>query len=194
MKNSTKVLLTLVLVTGFGVSTYAQQNDNDVIEARAEVSALVNVTELQNLIFGVVTPGVTKTIDTEGAVIAGTAGTGSTIGAELEGQFSITKGTNTSVTLAFTLPSNLTKDADNLAINFTDADEVELAKLAAFGGTQDDLLFTPAGGITTANTGLTAEYYADDAFYVFIGGTVVPLADQAAGVYEGTITLTATYN
>jgi hypothetical protein len=198
MKNSTKLFLVLLIITGFGVRAYAQQSDNAVTDAKAEVSALVNVTELQDLIFGVVTPGVTKTIDTDGTVIAGTAGTGATIGAEFAGKFSITKGTNTSVTLAFTLPSNLVNTVpdpdENLAINFVDAGGVKLAQLAAFNGGQADLLFTPADGITTANSGATAEYYADDDFYVYIGGTVVPTVDQESGVYEGTITLSATYN
>lgn len=191
--------MALVIVMGFATGVMAQQTDNDVITARAEVSAQVNVTQVSDLIFGMATPGVTKTISTEGVVLAGLAGTAPNItpngGVEQAGKFSVAKGLNTSVNLAFTLPSSLSDAAShNLPINFNDAGVNKLAKLSTFGGTQSDLSFTPGTGITTANTGTTAAYFTDDAFYVMIGGTVVPASDQFSGVYTGPITLTATYN
>jgi len=194
MKNAMKILAAFAIVAGFATGAFAQQSDNDVAVAKAEVSAQVVVTKLADLSFGVVTPGVTKTIDNDGTLLAGTAGTGATVGAEAFGQFSVTKGANTSVSLAFSLPTNLINGVNNLAINFTDAGANKLAKLTKFNGSQTDLEFTPADGITTANTGSTAEYFSDDDFKVNIGGTVVPTSDQASGVYEGNVTLTATYN
>ncbi len=186
----------LSIIMGFTMSAMAQppQSDNDKVDAKAQVVAQVDVTKVEDLIFGMVTPGNTKTINSLGQVLAGQAGAGVTIGAEKAGQFSVTKGLNTQVTLGFTLPTSLTFDAHNLAINFIDAAGVKLARLAAFNGAQADLLFTPADGIVVANSGATAAYFADDDFYVFIGGTVVPTTGQPAGVYVGEITLTATYN
>jgi hypothetical protein len=192
-------LFALALVMGLGMSAFAQepipQSDQDVIVGKAEVVAQVVVTQLQDLIFGMVTPGNTKTISSAGAVIAGTAGTGFTIDAEKVGQFSVSKGLNTQVTLGFTLPTVLIYDLNKeLPINFTDAEGVKLAKLTNFNGVQSDLLFTPGAGMVVENSGATQEYFADDDFKVFIGGTVVPAVGQVAGVYEGEITLTATYN
>lgn len=199
-----KFFAILAIMLGFTMGALAQapQTDNDVIKAKAEVVAQVNVTKLQDLIFGMVTPGVPKTLLTDGTLGVGTFGSatlittilGTSTGSEQVGQFSVTKGLNTQVTLGFTLPSTLSDGTNSLAINFTDAGGVKLAKLSAFGGGQADLLFTPGGGLVVANAGATAAYFADDAFYVFIGGTVVPITGQVAGVYQGDITLTATYN
>lgn len=190
-----KIFAALAIMLGFTMGAMAQQTDYDKVDAKAQVVAQVNVTQLQDLIFGIVTPGNTKTIDTDGAVIAGTLGSGPNIGAEKSGQFSVTKGQNTQVTLGFTLPTDLIYDTDKkLPINFADASGTKLAKLAQFNGGQDDLLFTPGSGIVVANSGPTAAYFGDVDFYVYIGGTVVPIAGQVAGIYVGEITLTATYN
>jgi hypothetical protein len=196
MKKSIQFFAALIIMMSFTLGAWAQQSDNDHVAANAEVVAPVSVTGDGDLSFGMVTPEVTKTINTEGGVIAGTAGTSGTIGAEAAGHFLITKGLNTEVTLAFSLPEHLIFDTDHeLDISFADAGSVKLAKLAAAsGGEQEDLLFTPATGITTENTGAKAEYFADDAFDVYIGGTVAPIETQVAGVYTANITLTATYN
>jgi hypothetical protein len=195
MKKSIQFFIALALLFGFGISAMAQQFDDGQISAQAEVSALVSVTPVDNLVFGMVTPGNTKTISSAGEVIVGTVGSGTTLGAEQAGQFSVSKGFNTEVILEFDLPTNLIFDVTNtMPINFDDVVAVKLAKLAAFNGTEAEVPFTPASGITTLNAGSTVDYFADNDFYVFIGGTVVPALDQDAGVYEGTITLTATYN
>lgn len=196
MKNTIKLFAALAIVLGFAVNAMAQQSDNGQIQAAAEISAQVNVTALQDLIFGVVTPGVTKTIKTDGTVATGAlAGTGATVGAEKAGKFSVTKGANTQVVLSFgTLPTNLSDGTNNLPINFVTVGSNILAKLGANTGGQTDLSFVPATGVTTANTGATAEYFAGSDFFVYIGGTVVPASTQVAGVYTGNIILTATYN
>ena len=187
--------MVIAMASSFASNLNAQQFDEGQISAQAEVSAMVNVTPVGNLVFGMVTPGNTKTISSEGEIIAGTSGSSGTLGNEQAGQFSVTKGLNTEVILDFDLPATLVFDVTNsLPINFDDAGAVKLARLAAFNGLQTDLPFTPAAGITTLNSGQTAEYFEDNDFNVFIGGTVVPALDQNAGVYEGTITLTATYN
>ncbi len=197
----------IVVMMGFTMSAMAQSNNTatDKISAKAEVVAAVTVTKVQDLIFGMVTPGITKTILSDGAISTGaTAGNstgivtatylGGTTGAEQAGEFSITKGLNTSITLAFSLPSTLSDGSSHtLPINFLDV-TTGLAKLSKKSGSQADVAFTPATGITTAQAGTASEYFTGNDLYVFIGGTVVPAIDQVAGVYSGDITLTATYN
>jgi len=195
MKTTIRIFATLVLLAGFAVSASAQQTDDAVIQGRAEVVAQVVVNNLQNLSFGMVTPGVTKTISTLGTVIRGTSGVGLIVGNEAAGRFSITKGANTQVTLTWNTPTVLTRNVapnETMPISFAD---VALDKMARLH------IATPAtnhswtlGQLVVANTGDTAPFFAATAFDVFVGGSVSPVAGQVAGVYEGNITLTATYN
>lgn len=186
-KSAIQILIALTIVLGFAINSFAQQSANANITGKADVVAAVTVTGAQDLQFGNVTPGNTKTISTTGTVAAGTIG-GTT---ETQGKYDITKGANSQVTLAFTLPSNLTSGANNLAINFNDYSSTQCGRIS---GTGTDVMFTPATGITTANSGTTAWVFAANAFTVNLGGTVVPTNNQASGAYTGTITLTATYN
>lgn len=187
-KSTIQILVALTIVLGFAFNSFAQQSANDNILGKADVVAAVTVDGAQDLQFGNVTPGNTKTISTTGSVAAGTAG-GTT---ETQGKYNITKGANSQVTLAFTLPTNLTDGgSNNLAINFNDYNST---KCGLITGSGSDVPFTPATGITTANAGATAWVFGESAFTVNLGGTVVPTVGQAAGAYTGTITLTATYN
>ncbi|MEI7849561.1 MAG: hypothetical protein WCK35_27445, partial [Chloroflexota bacterium] len=109
-------------------------------------------------------------------------------------KFALTKSASTQVTLAFSLPTNLVDGSShNLAISFADYSSSKLAKITN-GGASPDIAFTPASGITTANTSTTAWAFAATGFDVNIGGTVSPIAGQVAGTYTNTVTLTATYN
>ena len=185
-----RIFAALTIVLGFAMTTVGQQSANASVAGNANVAAQVTVTGNTPLEFGNVTPGVTKTVSSAGVVGPGLPG-GTT---ETAGKFTITKGANTQVTLGFTLPSNLVDlSSNNLAINFVDyAGPTKCAKLSYTALT--DVPFTPASGEVIANTGSTATYFASTEFYVFIGGTVVPITGQVAGAYTGTITLTATYN
>jgi hypothetical protein len=126
----------------------------------------VTVTGANDLQFGNVTPGVNKTVAIADA------------GA---GRFDVVKAANQGVTLAFTLPANLTAGANNLPIG-TWTGGWNTANTPA-GATA----FTPsAGGSNTAAT-------AGTTLFVFVGATVSPAAAQPAGSYSGTVTMSAVY-
>ncbi|HRZ48385.1 MAG TPA: DUF4402 domain-containing protein [Bacteroidales bacterium] len=190
---SMKFLAALAIMMGFGFSAMAQaQSDNDNIAAKAEVVAQVNVTKVLDLQFGIVTPGVNKSISTTGSVLAGTAGTSTYAGTEQKGHFTVTKGANTYLTLALTLPANLTYLTNNLPINFADVSSTQLGLLQISGA--NDVPFTPSATPLNLTSGAYSAYFTATSFDVFLGGTVAPAASQVAGDYTGTITLTATYN
>jgi hypothetical protein len=193
MKTTIKLIAAFSIMLLFAADVLAQTNTaNAPITASANVAAAVTVAKDVDLYFGNVVPGLTKTVGNDGGLLAGTAG--GTIASE--GRFIVTKGINTQVTLGFgTLPTNLTitgGGSETLPINFTDfGGTTPLAKVS--DGT-NNAPFTPASGIVLANTGATAFAYAASTFKVHIGGTVVPSTSQLTGTYQGTITLTATYN
>ncbi len=184
-----RLFATLTIVVAFAVVSFGQgQSSNATITGLANVAAQVLVTGTGSLEFGNVTPGITKTISYAGAVVAGLAG-GTT---ETEGKFTVTKGANTQVTLAFVLPTTLVSGGNTLPINFLDYGGNKCGNLTGTGSNAAD--FTPASGISTANSAPTAWAFAAATFNVHIGGTVVPPTTQASGAYTGNIQLTATYN
>jgi hypothetical protein len=183
-----RLCLAVIIMLCYATTTIGQQSANASITGLANVAAQVTVAGTGNLQFGNVTPGNTKTISAAGVVVAGTIG-GTT---EVEGKFLVTKGANTQVTLAFTLPTDLISGSDNLPINFADFGANKLGNLTDAGS--NTAPFTPATGITTANTGSTVWAFGATNIDVHIGGTVVPTAAQPSGAYSGNITLTATYN
>lgn len=192
MKTTIKLFAALTIIFGLTANLEAQNNQsaNANLTASANVAAAVTVTKTTDLAFGNVTPNNAKTISTEGTVVS----PGITTGGETVGKFSLTKSASTQVTLSFSLPTNLVDGAShNLAISFADYSSSKLAKITN-GGTNIDIPFTPASGITTANSGATAWAFTSTGFDVNIGGSVSPTAGQVAGVYTNTVTLTATYN
>ena len=92
------------------------------------------------------------------------------------GQFTVTGAQNQGVMLDFTLPSNLTGGGDPIPVTFT----------AGWGDDAPQNSIVP-GNDPTVNLGTTTN------IDVFVGGTVNPAIDQAAGTYSGTVTLTVTY-
>jgi hypothetical protein len=190
-----KFLAALAIMMGFGMSAMAQQSDFDVTAAKAEVVAQVNVTKVLELLFGMVTPGVTKSISTTGTLLAGNAGTSTFAGSEQQGHFTVTKGANTWVTLTLSLPATLTDGTTTpniLPINFSDVSGTPLGLLKTGA---NDVPFTPVNGNQIQLTsGAYSAFFAATSFDVFLGGTVVPATSQVAGNYTGNITLIATYN
>jgi hypothetical protein len=180
-----KFFAALVIMMGFTMGAMAQQNANAVIAGKANVAAQVAVAKVTDLDFKNVTPGVDKTINFVSVVTAGIA-----TGFESTGQWTITKGANTQVTLAFTtLPTTLAgPSAATLPIAYT----AQLSKAA----TVAHPISTPIEGntVSVANSSTTQPYYATDAFQLDLGGTVSPGAAQTSGAYTADITLTATYN
>ena len=96
------------------------------------------------------------------------------------GRFDVTGQASTPVNLAFTsLPTNLANGGNNLPVAFSSG--YNTANSAA-GATS----FAPGSGASTSLSGTGA-------LFVFLGGTVTPAVNQAAGTYTGTVTLQVTY-
>ncbi len=160
----------LVAVCTCLASTMTAKPVSDDISATADVQTPLTVTGSADLVFGTVFPGVNKAVAYTDAVNAG--------------QWDISGEAAAEVTLEFTvLPANLTSGGNNLPIVYA-ADDAGHNTTDAPGTATD---FDPAVGATAdldAGTG---------ALYVWIGGTVQPPEDQAAGAYTATITLNVSY-
>ena len=159
-----KRLLQLTLVL-FIVTGLTTLANAQQISALATVEATSSVTAGSDLDFGTVTPG-----------------TPSTLAPASGGTFTVT-GNSNSLDLSFTLPTNLSDGTNTLPISFG-------ANSAAWGDSGADNTFNPGSGTSVDIVDETT----DNEITVYIGGTVSPTADQIAGDYTGTITLTATYN
>jgi len=88
------------------------------------------------------------------------------------GKFSVAGQASTPVTYSFTLPLNLTSGGNNLPIG---------------NSTSGGSAITPSA----APTGSTLS--GSGALFFFVGATVTPPANQPAGSYTGTVTLTVSY-
>ncbi len=166
MRTATVLSAVVAAAFSFGAATVQAQSNSANIQATATVLSAVTVAAGQDLQFGNVTPGVAKTI--------GIAASGA-------GRFDVTKAANQGVTLAFTLPANLTNGANTLPIgSWTGGWNTSATPAGA-------TTFTPsAGGTNTTAT-------AGTALSVYVGATVSPAAAQAAGAYTGTVTMSAVY-
>jgi hypothetical protein len=163
----TATVLSALLAAGLTVGAAKAEAQSGNIQATANVLAALTVAAGANLQFGNVTPNVPKTIAIADA------------GA---GRFDITKAAASGVTLSFTLPTNLVSGGgDNLGIGtWTGGWNTSATPSGA-------TTFTPSAGGT--NTGVTA----GTTLFVYVGATVSPIAAQPAGLYSGTVTLSAVY-
>jgi hypothetical protein len=148
----------------FGAASLEAQSGS--ILATATVLTAITVTGSSPLAFGNVTPGVNKTV---------------AITDPAAGLFTVTKQNTTSVALTFTLPANLTSGVNTMPIGTWTGGWNNTANNAA-GATS----FTPSAAATTVPSGGAS-------LWVFVGGTVVPAAAQAAGAYTGTVTMQVAY-
>jgi hypothetical protein len=163
----TATVLSAVLAAGLSLGAAALEAQTSAnIQATATVLSAVTVAAGNDLQFGNVTPGVNK------AVAIADAGAG---------RFDVTKAANQGVTLAFTLPTDLTDGVNNLPIG------------SWTGGWNTSA--TPAGATTftpsAAGTNTTAT--AGTGIVVYVGATVSPGAAQVAGNYSGTVTMSVVY-
>ena len=164
MRTTTRVSTALVAILSLAASAAQAQSAN--INATAVVFQAMTVTGARTLDFGNVFPGVAKSI----AVAAATSG-----------RFDLTGQASANVNVSFTLPTNLTSGANLLPIG------TWTGCTNATNTTTGCTSFTPSAATTaTAFSGAGA-------LFVWVGGTVTPGAAQAAGTYNGTVTLTAAY-
>lgn len=136
------------------------------ISVSADVTNQLTVSGTNPLTFGAVLPGFAKTIATS---------------ASSAGKFSLSGAVNANVSITLALPSELTSGANSLAINTWDGCR---NTTDAFAGCT---AFTPAAESFTTPLG------SSGVLVVFLGAKVVPTAGQPAGLYQGTISMTAAY-
>jgi hypothetical protein len=142
------------------------QTQTATILATATVMQPINVVGAVNLAFGSVFPGIASTV----AVNAAGAG-----------RFDVTGQASAPVFVSFVLPTNLISGANTLPIG-TWTGHLNTVNNPTTGSN-----FTPSAGSTAATVSGIGQ------LFVFVGATVTPAVNQAAGVYNGTIQITVTY-
>lgn len=168
----------LVILAFFAGSASVNAQDIAIGQATANVLAILTVTSTHDLVFGDIYQGVLHVADK--TVIADA------------GVFQVTGEGGSEVAMYFQLPDNLwnATNTDRMAISF-DIDDADIDTTAAGtpaahgGGAINDvdphnLPDTPLGG-------------AGNILQIFLGGTVFPTVDQAAGAYTSDIILTVAY-
>ncbi len=167
MYTVSKVALAGLALVLAGTVAAQGQGVNGSITATATVQTPITVTGTQNLSFGNVFPGVAKAVAYTDATNAG--------------KFSVAGQASTPVTYSFTLPANLTSAGNNLPIG-------------SWLGYENQANSTSGGSaITPSGTPTTSTLSAGGALFFFLGATVTPPANQPAGSYTGTVTLTVSY-
>jgi len=138
------------------------------INATANVLTPLSVTSgLRDLDFGDVFPGLNKSIALTDAT---------------SGKWRIDGESSKEVQMSFTLPANLSFGANTMPISFSAND----AGWFATDVVGSAVPFDPAGGDTEVLSILGQGF-------VWLGGTVSPAANQAAGVYSATVSLDVVY-
>lgn len=186
-----KMMAVMAVMMGFAFSLMAAsgETDNASITGKATVIQAIDVANITNLEFGTVSPGLAKTIDLENVATGGQVGEGT----ETTGVFSVSAAASSDVSIQFTtLPTALDEDGDGTATLPIGTYTAGYHTANPYSG---GTTFT-AGDLTQLYTGNfpTNDVSGTNLIYVFLGGTVTPGAAQTPGTYQGSITLTATYN
>jgi hypothetical protein len=187
MKTTMKIFAAIMITLAFSANAFSQATNTSAadIPAAATVATEISVSgSAGGLNFGLVTPGIDKTITNTGAILPATA----VSAGDRLGDFTVTKGAFTQLSLAFTLPTDLVGTGTNvLDIDF-------LTTSARLSEGSNNLTFDPNTTFNVTSAAATLFAYNAPSFSVFIGGLVKPTTAQASGAYSGTITLRATYN
>lgn len=160
--------LGLALILSIAGAAQAQPN-NATISANATVLQPVTVVAQSDLDFGNVFPGVNKSVlitDVDA------------------GNWYVTGVSSAEVDLSLVTPTDLSDGANNLPIVFG-------AGAAGYNTANDPTSATAFDPGVGATTNLSGAALGD--LWVWIGGQVQPAANQPAGLYQGTITLTVDY-
>ncbi|MEO8294021.1 MAG: DUF4402 domain-containing protein [Gemmatimonadota bacterium] len=166
MRITSRAFATIATAMIIGVASAEAQTQTASILATATVQQPINVVGAVNLAFGNVFPGVPKTM---AVAVAGA------------GRFDVTGQASSPVLITFVLPTNLTSGANNLPIGTWTGHRNTVNNPTT--GTN----FTPSAGTTNAT------FSAGGLLFVFVGATVTPATNQAAGAYSGSVTMTVTY-
>jgi len=158
---------TLLLTVGASAgSAHIARAQSANFNVNAQVFQQITIVGDRDLTFGNVFPGVAKTVPVTG----GNAG-----------RYQVTGQNNANISLTFTLPANLVNGANLLPIN------TWVGRHNTISNPATGVAFTPSAAAT--NTTLSATGIR----WVYIAATVTPAANQAAGGYIATATLTVAY-
>lgn len=136
------------------------------LSAGAQVVASGTLVGEAPLTFGIVVPGVAKTVPPTSALAARFAGVFPP---------------NSRLRFTLTLPAQLTSGGNTLPVGGWSALY------------SDDGSTASATALSTTKSTIVRVHAVTGAAYVFIGGTVTPAAAQPSGIYAGVITLTGTF-
>jgi len=151
-----------------------QAQESATIQALATVVSSLSITGDNNLQFGTVTPGVSKTVDKSEPGFAG--------------QWSIVGGIGAEITLDFTLPDSLLLVGDStngMPISFSPLD-------ASWDDGSGGGQLAPSGVIDPNGLG-TERLGASGQMVVWIGGRVTPRIAQTGGDYAEDVVLSVAY-
>ena len=137
------------------------------IGARATVQQALTISAVDSLLFGAAFPGTTRSVLPTDAA---------------SGSWTLAGAANAEVTLTFTLPANLVNGANNLPVTFS----ATSAGYNTVNSRAGLATFNPAAVFTSRLHAVSGN------MYVFIGGSVSPVA-QPAGNYTAAITLATAY-
>lgn len=171
-----KRVLFLVLggLLGLTGPTAVEAQESATIQALATVVSGLTITGNNNLQFGTVTPGISKTVDKSEPGFAG--------------EWQITGSVGAEITLDFDLPDSLLLIADStngLPIDFSNID-------ASFDDGSGGGQLSPSGVLNPNGFG-TERLGAGGEMVVWIGGTVHPRISQTGGDYAEDVVLSVAY-
>ena len=158
---------TLLLAVGASAgSAHSALAQSAHFNVNAQVFQQITVIGDRDLTFGNVFPGLAKTVPVTGGN---------------SGRYQVTGENNANISVTFTLPANLVNGANLLPIGSWVGRHNTISNAAT------GVAFTPSGA--AVNTTLSATGIR----WLFIAATVNPAANQAAGGYLATATLTVAY-
>jgi hypothetical protein len=160
--------LTAVLLLGLSLGGARYASAQATTTVRANVFLALSFSNMQNLRFQTVFPGVPKTVSAA---------------APQGGQWRVNGQPNAMVAMTFTLPTDMVRNVTG-----------ELMPIGAWTGLHNTVN-NPATGVafTPSSTATSAQLSTQGRRWVYIGATVSPAANQRRGNYTAVATLTVAY-
>ncbi len=165
------LVCSVFLISGWTGKIKAQQVGN--IQATANVVSSLSIVGTNNLNFGSVTPGVSRSVDKAAVGFAG--------------EWMVSGIVNSELSMTFALPDSLRESTSNAAmlVNFSGSDG-SYKNIAA--ATQ-----TAPSGVIDPNVAAVQRLSLTGTMDVWIGGTVWPSPSQGGGAYAADVILSVAY-
>lgn len=172
----TRLALTLAVMLGLVAPSTVKAQDVASGSASATVLAVLTVTAVAPLAFGNVYQGVAKSVANNEAAA---------------GIFTVTGAASSQVSLFMTLPEfvALASGADRMTIAFSSTD----AKVDSTTNVDPTVALAGGWGSQNPRAFNSATRIGATQLSVFLGGKIIPSANQTAGAYSGDVVLTVAY-